>query len=50
MNRFKPGDAVRTNDNTLAQFIRMDGPNRAIIMVGYDTRVVDPVALRKVDR
>lgn len=46
---FSPGDAVITGDGTFAQFIRHDGPNRAIIMVGYDTRVVDPVALRRAE-
>lgn len=47
MNNYKPGDQVYAGA-TLATFIRNDGPNRAIIAVGMDTRVVDPVALRKV--
>lgn len=52
MTNFKPGDAVYAG-NTLAQFVKYVGaPNgiaasQAIIQVGLDTRVVDPVALRK---
>ena len=45
---FSPGDIVSAGP-TRATFVRMDGPNRAIIQVGFDTRVVDPVSLRKVD-
>lgn len=42
------GDAVRTPDGTLATFIRLVDPHTAIISVGMDSRLVDPVVLRKV--
>lgn len=52
MNDFTPGDNVYAG-NTLAVFVKYVGaPNglassQAIIKVGLDTRVVDPVSLRK---
>jgi hypothetical protein len=41
------GDAVRTPDGTLATFIRLVDASTAIINVGMDSRLVDPVTLRK---
>ena len=48
MNGFTPGDNVYAG-NTLAVFVKYVGPSssQAIIKVGLDTRVVDPVSLRK---
>lgn len=52
MNDFKPGDPVFAG-NTRATFVKYAGaPNglaasQAVIQVGMDTRVVDPVSLRK---
>lgn len=46
MKTFTPGEMVYVG-NTLAQVVRQDGPSRVIILVGMDTRVVDPVALRE---
>lgn len=46
MNNFSPGDRVYAG-NTLATFVKYVNPSQAIIQVGLDTRVVDPVSLRK---
>lgn len=52
MNDFKPGDNVFAG-NTRATFVKYVGAphglasSQAIIQVGSDTRVVDPVSLRK---
>lgn len=52
MNDFKPGDPVWAG-NTRATFVRYlanaYGPSgsQAIISVGFDTRTVDPVSLRR---
>lgn len=52
MNDFKPGDQVFAGP-TRATFVKYVGaPNglaasQAVIQVGMDTRVVDPVSLRK---
>lgn len=53
MNDFKPGDAVKTPDGTAATFVKHVGApygnaaSQAVIQVGADTRVVDPVSLRR---
>lgn len=47
MSKFEPGEKVYAG-NTLAEFVRIvPVSGLAIIKVGADTRVVDPVALRK---
>lgn len=46
MNDFNNGDTVLAG-STHARFVRYISPSQAIIAVGADTRVVDPVSLRK---
>lgn len=52
MNHFKPADPVWAG-NTRATFVKYVGSptglaaSQAVIQVGLDTRVVDPVSLRK---
>lgn len=52
MNDFNPGDPVFAG-NTRATFVKYVGApygpaaSQAVIQVGMDTRVVDPVSLRK---
>lgn len=46
---FEPGTPVRTPDGTLATFIRLVDAGTAIISVGMDSRLVDPVTLRKAE-
>lgn len=52
MNDFKPGDAVFAGP-TRATFVKHIGApygnaaSQAVIQVGFDTRVVDPVSLRR---
>lgn len=52
MTQFKPGDTVFAG-NTRATFVKYTGApygtaeSQAVIRVGMDTRVVDPVSLRK---
>jgi hypothetical protein len=52
VNDFKPGDAVFAGP-TRATFVKYVGAaygpaqSQAVIQVGMDTRVVDPVSLRK---
>lgn len=44
---FEPGDRVYAG-NTLAEFVKIvQVSGLAVIQVGADTRVVDPVTLRK---
>jgi hypothetical protein len=45
---FAPGERVMTPDGTLAVFIRLVDEGTAIIRVGVDTHLVDPVTLRSV--
>lgn len=53
MSGYKPGEKVMTQDGTSATFVRyLEAPYggrsaQAIIQVGLDTRVVDPVTLRE---
>lgn len=44
---FARGESVRTPDGTRATFVRLVDPGTAIIRVGLDSRLVDPVTLRK---
>jgi len=46
---FEPGAAVRTPYGTLATFVRLVSPSTAIISVGMDSRLVDPVTLRRAE-
>ncbi|MFT4260356.1 hypothetical protein [Microbacterium sp.] len=52
MTPFQPGNQVVTQDGTRAEFVKyVSGPARgihAVIRVGQDTRVVDPVTLKAV--
>lgn len=47
---FERGTSVRTSDGTLATFIRLIDAGTAIISVGMDSRLVDPVTLRRAER
>lgn len=47
MSGLNRGDTVRTPDGTLAEFVRLVDQGTAIIRVGMDSRLVDPVTLRK---
>src|SRR5690606_21500211 len=53
MSGYKPGEKVVTQDGTTATFVRYleapygGRPAQAIIRVGLDTRVVDPVSLKE---
>lgn len=44
---FSPGDPIRTPDGTVATFFKYLSDGNAIIRVGLDSRIVDPVVLRK---
>jgi hypothetical protein len=46
---FERGDRVKTPDGTLATFVRLVDPYTAIIGIGPDSRLVDPVTLRRVE-
>ena len=46
MNDFAPGDIVYAGP-TRAEFVKHISAGQAVIRVGMDTRVVDPVSLRR---
>lgn len=46
MTTFKPGEPVYAG-STRVVFVKLLSPSEAIISVGLDTRIVDPVSLRK---
>lgn len=48
MSTFTPGDPVFAG-NTRATFVKALPDGKAVISVGYDTRIVDPVSLRKAE-
>lgn len=50
MTVFVEGDRVRLPDGTLATFVKRIDHDTAVISVGYDSRIIDPVVLRKVER
>lgn len=49
MTQFIRFDDVTTPDGTRAKFIKYTEDGKAIIAVGMDSRVVDPVSLRRAD-
>ena len=49
MNSFNPGDHVRTPDGSLATIAKILDDKTAVILVGYDSRVVQTVTLRKAE-
>lgn len=49
MTEFKNGEAVILETGARAIYVKADGPGRCIVRLGYDTRIVNPVTLRKAD-
>lgn len=49
MTDFKPGDRIRTQDGAIATVAKILDETTAVILVGYDSRVVQTVTLRKAE-